>query len=205
MTEVWAKRDKGIWTTSKIAASGFTKHFAEWKFPTVSLWKRLGSSRQSPFTQERKLWKVFLVASSLTRRPLTFSNGLLSAESFRDILQFSPPVIPTTLVRMFLKTTTLSQQEISRIERECMTLWRQEGGSIKNPHPLLEEVINAMNLYERFGIQTWPSLNDLPVKTYTVLRKAMEVYSISMSMNMKEDSVRRHAAEMAGLRPPTGR
>jgi len=201
-TEVWAKSNKGIWSTSKKEGSGFTRYYARWRFPTVSLWKRLGSSRQNLFTQEKKVWRVFLTETSLTQKPLTFSEGLLSEESFRDILDFSPASIPTALVRAFLRTTTLSPQELLRIGRECMELWR-EGGSVRDPHPLLEEVVNAMNLHERFGVPAWSTIGDIPIRTLVVIRKALECYNESMSLNQKEESVRKHAREMAGVKPPT--
>jgi hypothetical protein len=201
-TEVWVKVEKGIWSTSRKKLPGFTRYHARWKFPTVSLWKRLGSSRQNLFTQEKKVWKIFLTETSLIQKPLTFSDGLLSNESFQDIMEFSPAMVPTELVRAFLRTTILSRQDISQIEQECRELWRVDGGSVKDPHPLLEEVINAMNLYERFGITTWATLGEVPVRTYAVIRKTMEMYNESQSLNMKEDHIRRRAAEMAGVRRP---
>jgi hypothetical protein len=132
---------------------------------------------------------------------LVFSGELLSEGLYQEILRFSPPVIPSALVREFLKTTSLSRQESLRIERECMTLWRQEGGSVRNPHPLLEEVITAMSLYEKFGILTWGNLDQIHVKTYLVIRKVLEAYATSQSLNMKEDALRRKVAQQAGLRP----
>jgi hypothetical protein len=81
-----------------------------------------------------------------------------------------------------------------------MILWRTEGGSVKNPHPILEEVITAMGLYEKFGIATWRSLDDMHIKVYTVIRKVLECYSTCQSMNMKDD-VRRKAAKAAGIPP----
>jgi hypothetical protein len=206
VTEVWAKSEKGIWSTSKKELAGFTKYFARWKFPTVALWKRLGSSRQNIFLQERKIWQVFLTETSLTQKPLIFSENLLSNESLRNILDFSPASIPTALVRAFLKQTTLSPQELLRIGRECMEIWRVEGGSVRDPHPLLEEVVTAMNLHERFGIQTWTTLGDVPIRTYAVIRKALDCYNEAMSLNQKEEHIRNKAAEMAGVkRPQMGR
>lgn len=202
VTEVWAKVEKGIWSISKKEQTGFTKFFARWRFPTVFLWKRLGPSRQNIFLQEKKVWQVFLTETSLIQKPLTFSENILSDTSFRDIMEFSPPSIPTALVRAFLKTTTLSQQELLRIGRECMEIWRVEGGSVRDPHPLLEEVITAMNLYERFGIQTWPTLGDVSVRTYAVLRKTLECYNEAMSLNQKEDHIRDKAAQLAGVKRP---
>ena len=73
---------------------------------------------------------------------------------------------------------------------------------MRDPHPLLEEVITAMNLYERFGIQTWPTLGDVPIRTYAVIRKTMECYNEAMSLNQKEESVRNKVAEMAGVKRP---
>jgi hypothetical protein len=202
VTEVWAKLEKGIWSTSKKEAPGFTRYYARWRFPTVALWRRLGSTRQNIFTQELKVWRIFLTETSLIRGPLTFSENLLSDESFGDILGFAPAMIPTALVRLFLQTTTLSQQELYQIGKECMELWR-EGGSVRDPHPLLEEVINAINIHERFGIPAWSTIGEIPIRTYAVVRKALECYNESMSLNQKEDSVRRHVQQMAGVRPPT--
>src|SRR6516165_8618593 len=54
ITEVWARSEKGIWSTSEKDKLGFIRYFARWRFPTVSLWKRLGSSKQNLFTQEKK-------------------------------------------------------------------------------------------------------------------------------------------------------
>jgi hypothetical protein len=202
VTEVWMKSEKGIWTTSKTAKSGFTRYFSRWRFPTVSLWKRLGSSRQNIFIQEKKVWRVFLTETSLIQKPLTFFEGCLSDESFQDVMNFSPAMIPTALVRMFLKTTSLSRQELFQIEQECMEIWRKEGGSVRDPHPLFEEVITAMNLHERFGITAWKSFDDIPIRTYTVMRKVIECYNIAQDLNQKEEHVREKAAKMAGVRRP---
>ena len=109
------------------------------------------------------------------------------------------------LARSFLNRTTLSRQELLRIERECMILWRTEGGSVKNPHPILEEVITAMGLHERFGIITWANINDVHVKVYTVIRKVMECYAVAQGLNMKDDEIRKKAAKMAGITHLTGR
>jgi hypothetical protein len=201
-TEIWARSEKGIWSTSKKEVPGFTKYHARWKFPTVSLWRRLGSSRQNLFLQEKKIWRVFLTETSLTQKPLTFFEGLLSDASYKDIMEFSPAMIPTELVRQFLKTAILSRHELSRIGRECMELWRVEGGSVRDPHPILEEVISAMNLHERFGILTWPTLGEVPIKTYIVLRKVIECYNEAMSLNQKEESIREKAAKLAGVQRP---
>jgi hypothetical protein len=202
ITEVWARAEKGIWSTSKTIKPGFTKFFARWKFPTVSLWTRLGSSRQNLFLQEKKVWKVFLTDTSLTQKPLTFFDGCLSKESFASIMEFSPAMVPTALVRSFLATTTLSRRDIWQIEQECFELWRKDGGSVRDPHPILEEVINAMNIFERLGVPAWPTVGDIPIKTYAVIRKVMECYNESISLNQREESIRDKAAKMAGVTRP---
>jgi hypothetical protein len=202
VTEVWAKSERGIWSTLKTEAPGFTRYFARWRFPVVSLWKRLGSSRQNLFVQEKRLWKIFLTETSLIGNPLTFSENVLSEESFKGIMDFSPAMIPTELVRGFLKTTTLSSLDIYQIKKECGDLWRTDGGSVRDPHQLLEEVIIGMNLHEQFGVVTWKSLDDIPIKTYTVMRIVLECYNEAQSLNAKEQSVRHHARQMAGVKPP---
>jgi hypothetical protein len=73
---------------------------------------------------------------------------------------------------------------------------------VRDPHPLLEEVVTAMNLYERFGIQTWPTLGDVPIRTYAVIRKTLECYNEAMSMNQKEEHIREKAAKLAGVQRP---
>jgi hypothetical protein len=58
-----------------------------------------------------------------------------------------------------------------------------------------------MNIHERLGVPAWPTIGDIPIKTYAVIRKVMDCYNEAMSLNLKEQSVRKHVQEMTGIKP----
>jgi hypothetical protein len=59
-----------------------------------------------------------------------------------------------------------------------------------------------MNLYERFGIPSYQTVGDIPIKTYTVMRKVMECYNEAISLNQKEERIREKAARLSGVKRP---
>jgi hypothetical protein len=217
-TEVWARKNPdGVWETSgnprkppetkgdfpnlrgvrgEMGEKGFQLFTAEWKYPTVGLWKRLGYKRQNPFDQERKIWEVFLLQSNLAE------GEPPSARLSESILKSRRGFIASLLARQFLHTTILSQRETVRIERECMILWRGKGAPVRNPHPGLEEVVTAMGLNERFGLPTWTCVDEIHVKTYAIIKKVLECYSNAMNMNAAEDDVRHRVGQIVGIPRP---
>jgi hypothetical protein len=116
-------------------------------------------------------------------------------------MNFSPSIIPSTLIQKYLITTALTSKENIRIERECFSLWATEGGVLKDPHPILSDVIWSMSLHEHFGISLWGSLDSMHVKIYAVMRKALECYSQSMNIKSSGIEARKRAQELTGIGP----
>jgi hypothetical protein len=199
-TEVYARERGGVWSLVKSGDPGSRCYFAEWRYPTVRLWYRV-QSFQDKIPRENRLWVYFLLNTSLVSR-VNFSGQIVDEETSQKIMKFSPGMIPAALLREFVKNVSLSNSENLRIERECYSLWSSEGsGGLKNPHPLLGEVIWAMGIYEKFGILTWDNVNDMHIKIYTVIRKVMECYAQSQLLNAHASKQRQIAQQKTGIGP----
>lgn len=198
-TELYALNTRGVWSVPNKRTLECTLFWMTWRYPTVLLWKKT-KKNDDHFYREEDIFKYLLLDCSFIR-PLSFENNHLSEETYQRIMSYSPAMIPLTLVKDFITQSTLSQAESLRIERECYSLWTHEGSSVKNPHPILAEVIWAMTLHEKFGIQSLPNFQDLHIKTYFVIHKAIECYSQAQTLNVQAAEQRRRAQQLSGVGP----
>ncbi len=177
---------------------GAIEHFALWRPPLYGDWTANIDSRANPYEIERQVWQVYLQDTSLVPS-VTFEQDFLSPETFNTILSTVPASLPSALVRQFLDSTYLTRAESNRIERECDVLWAGSGRLLRNPHPLLEEVVTAMGLHEKLGIQTWQSLDEIPVKKVQAIRLVLNTYASLMALNEQARSSRARAIKDAGI------
>lgn len=198
-TEVLVNYHKRVWSLARKPDKNTKTFYATWKYPSIKLWQRLRRYNEN-YEQEEKGWKHLLLDCSFVS-PITMEGEQLSEESYQKIMGFSPGMIPSKLLQKYLITTTLTNGELLRIERECFMLWTVENGSLKDPHPILGDVLWAMNLYEKFGIQFWPDFSELHVKVYQVMRKALEHYSAAQGINQRAQAARRRAQQLTGVGP----
>jgi hypothetical protein len=198
-TEVQVNYHKGVWSLARKPDKNSKTFHATWRYPSVRLWRKLKRYNEN-YEHERECWRHLLLNCSFVS-PITLEEEKLSQESYRKILEFYPGMIPAALLRKYLETTHLTNRELLRIERECYTLWTTENASLKNPHPILGDVVWSMSLHEHFGIQLWGNLEDLHIKIYAVMRKALECYASASSINMSAMEARRRAQELTGVGP----
>jgi hypothetical protein len=200
ITYAYLKRTPRGFKSSVKPFPGAAKCYARWKNPTYGIWKNRIERKGDAIQTETLIWYYFLLETNIV--PVTHVRDHLDQPSHQAILKFIPSSLPSLLVTQFLKEIYLTQADSLRIERECSTLWSSTGATVKNPHPLLDEVVTAMGLYEKLGIQVWPSLDDLPVKTYTAIRQVLANYSQLMSLNEQQRRLRQQAINEA---PPNFR
>jgi hypothetical protein len=198
-TQVQAVYRKRVWSLARKPEKDALDFWAVWRYPTVGLWKKLKKYDESR-EQEDKAWRYLLLDTSLIA-PVVLEGNQLSDEAHRKIMEFWPGMVPIALLRQYLETTVLSHSELLRIERDCYSLWTNQGGVVKNPHPILADVIWAMSLYEHFGVQLWERLDDMHVKIYAVMKKVMECYSMSMNINIQSVEQRKRAQQLSGVGP----
>lgn len=196
-TEVSVYRRRGAWALGD--GSGAVRHWGTWREPTVGLWRRGGLFRAG----EQRVWEYALLDTSLTR--VTHIENRLSPETLQEILRYIPGMVPSRLVRQYLDQVTVTSRESLRIERECYSLWAGSGSSVRNPHPDLEVVVTAMGLYDKLGVRTWDSLDDIPVKTYHVMRQVLVLYSQIMDQNTRSVALRQKAIKAAGIEHYVGK
>ncbi len=133
-----------------------TTYWATWKVVTVGLWKRVLTSR-GPFSavDERLVWQHWL-----------YESNLGSAD---NIGQVRPGFVPFRLYKEVVRANVLSREDQARIKRECH-LVVMSGSTVRNPHPLFEEALSAMNMKERYGVVTHSSINEMPYRVYEAYR-----------------------------------
>ena len=199
-TEVYAWQERGVWSVSDQFQAGATLHYAVWRYPALRIWKRILQCNDSHSDKEERTWSYSLLKTSIVPTVI-LKHDRLAESTFREIMAFRPAMIPMALLRRLNQKISLSMSENLRIERECFSLWASSSSGLRNPHPILSEVVWAMGLYEKFGLQTWPQLDEMHVKVYSVLRKAMECYSQAMDMNSKASTARALAQKMTGIGP----
>jgi hypothetical protein len=198
-TDVLVKYHKRVWSIAQKPDKDIKTFKATWRFPSVRLWRKTRRYNDS-YEQEEKLWKYLLLDCSFVS-PITMDGEELSEESCQKIMDFWPGMIPAALMQKYLATTAITSKEDLRIERECFQLWATEGGSIKDPHPILGDVIWSMSLYESFGISLWDNLDDMHVKIYAVMRKALSCHSQSIGINKSAGEALNRARAMTGIGP----
>lgn len=187
---------KGRYIPVKSPIKNSFTYYADWKTPYYGTWKPLERIK-NPFEREILVWKHFLTDTNL----VDYSNQgeYLSPDSYAKILSFIPAIVPSYLAAKFLDTLYLSALEVTQIERECYMLWQGEGGMVKDPHPLLDEIITAMGFYEKLGIKFWPDLNQLPVRTYYAIRHVLSNYATIMNQNELQRRSRQRAIQESGV------
>jgi len=176
----------------------FVQEFtAEWKFITVDLWQKVEPGRKTnPIEVEKNAWKYLLQKTSLF--PVTQENDELTKESLEKLWEITPGAIAKELVRPVVESAYLSKVEVERINRECTILFLAEG-KVNDPHPLIEEAIDAIAFKERYGIPIHPSRNAMPQRTYVGLKIISNLYAESMSQKNDAERLRREAMKKAGI------
>ena len=168
-------------------------HWATWRIPTYKYWNKvLGKDdcdfsllKTTPAEMEYRIWKYLLLDTSLVPEEITVLNeeGETTDEALSFILNTIPPQLPQRLQNPIITKSQLTQKELNRIEQECYTLWCGKGSSVADPHPLVEKVVNAMGMHERFGIPVYKDADDIPQREYAAMRYILMVYGKIMDLN----------------------
>jgi len=174
------------------------EHTAEWEETTVAMWKKVEPGRRvPPVVIEKNVWKFMLLRTTLFS--VTRENGELSAETLKLLHAYKPGLILKELIRPVIDSAYLNREEIARLNRECVVLFRAEG-KLTDPHPFIEEAIDAIAFKERYGIPLYSSRDEMQQRSYMALRLISNVYA--ESTNQKDDAqrLRNEAKKLAGIR-----
>jgi len=174
------------------------EHTAEWEETTVAIWKKVEPRRRmTPVEIEKNVWKFMLLQTSLFQ--VTREDGELSKEPLEKLWNSKFGVIAKALVKPVIDSAYLSKVEVERINRECTNLFLADG-KISDPHPLIEEAIDAMAFKERYGIPLRRSMDEMPQKSHIAFRMISNLYAESMDQKNDAQRLREKAKKLQGIR-----
>jgi len=174
------------------------EHTAEWADTTVEMWRKVEPGRRTPpIVIEKNVWKFMLLRTSLFS--VIREEEKLSVETLTQLQDYKPGFILKELIRPVIDSAYLNKVEISRLNKECQVLFLAEG-KLTDPHPFIEEAIDAIAFKERYGIPLYSSRDEMQQKTYMAFRLISNVYA--ESMNQKDDAhrLRDRAKKLAGIK-----
>jgi hypothetical protein len=176
---------------------------ATWRRPTMADWSyveaRTAVERDVPGREER-LWRRLLVAASFLPRLGRDEQGLLDAATWARILDFRPAWILTVLAEPVWRAVRLTPEEEAHITRNVQSLWSHTGGSVRNPHPLLSEVLTAMRLHKDYGIAYTPELGRMDQRLFAAFDLVARVKNEVEAANAEAEKNKELARRGAGVR-----
>jgi len=139
--------------------------YAVWKDLSMRLWEEMTQGKSDIGALYLTAWSVALEETNLFG-DVTKSWGPTEQERLKE---FIPGKVPRTLVKKYVTSAALTPQELKTIEYQCERLFRYDMG-IDNPHPLLDKVLTAMLLKEKYGIPMYRDHGELPQKVLNAMK-----------------------------------